>query len=213
MSNYAKKINSNLSKSINPFKEDFLNSNESDDNNALAQTFQNINNDKFHKEFLGNQSKENKTVFESKIKQELNSKDLNKGNSIHFYSGKDANKFRESLKDLGIFYSEEYLPLRKIKKLSQKEYDDLKNSIIDINNLTKLYNTLNNVNCNFKNYECNSSVGGITPLTYLIENAFAMDSKQIKDMNEKYNILKKNIYNYSTINGDGNCFYRAVMFR
>ena len=47
------------------------------------------------------------------------------------------------------------------------------------------------MNCNFKNYECNSSVGEITPLTFLIENIFVMDSKQIKDMNEKYNILKK----------------------
>ena len=212
MSNYVKKKYNNFSKSINPFKEDFSNTNESEDNNRLAQTFQNINNVKLQKDILGNQPIENETAFESKIKQQLSDKSINKRNSIHFYSGKDVNKFRESLKDLGIF-SEEYLTPRKIKKLSQNEYDELKNTIIDINNLTKLFNTLNNVNCNFKSYECNESVGGITPLTYLIENAFSMDSKQIKEMNDKYNILKKYIYNYRAINGDGNCFYRAVMFR
>ena len=32
-------------------------------------------------------------------------------------------------------------------------------------------------------------------------------------MYKKYNELKTYIYNYRTINGDGNCFYRAVMFR
>ena len=212
MSNYVKKQNNNLTKSINPFKEDFSNTNESEDNNSLAQTFQNINNDKFHKDILGDQTIENETAFESKIRQQISDKSMNSRNSIHFYSGKNVNRIRESLKDLGIF-SEEYLTLRKIKKLSQKEYDDLKNSIIDTNSLTKLYNTLKNVNCNFKSSECNSSVGGITPLTYLIENAFAMDSKQIKEMNDKYNILKNYIYNYRAINGDGNCFYRAVMFR
>ena len=213
MSNYVKKQNNNLSKSLNPFKEYFSNINESEDKNALAQTFQNINNDKFGKDILGNQQIGNETAFESKINQQFSGKSINKRNSLHFYSGKDVNKFRESFKDLGIFSSEEYLSLRKIKKLTQKEYDDLKNSIIDTNNLTKLYNILNNVNCNFKSYECNSSVGGITPLTYLIENSFNMDSKQIKEMNDKYNILNKYIYNYRAINGDGNCFYRAVMFR
>ena len=216
MSNYVRKKYNNLSKSINPFKEDFSNTNESEDKSTLAQTFQNINNDKVYKDILGSQPIENETAFESKIKQQFSGKSINKKNSFHFYSGKDLNKFkefRESLKDLGMFSSEEYLPLRKIKKLTQREYDDLKNSIIDTNNLTKLFNTLNNVNCNFKSSECNTSVGGITPLTYLIETAFSMDSKQVKEMNDKYNILKKYIYNYRAINGDGNCFYRAVMFR
>ena len=113
MSNYVKKINNNFSKRNYPFKEDFSNTNESNDNNAKPQTFQNINNDKFHKEFLGNQSIENNTVFESKIKQELNSKTLNK-RSIHFYSGKDLNKLRESLKDLGIFSSFNFKKNKKI---------------------------------------------------------------------------------------------------
>lgn len=32
-------------------------------------------------------------------------------------------------------------------------------------------------------------------------------------MSDKYNLLKPYIYNYRTINGDGNCFYRAAIFR
>ena len=40
-----------------------------------------------------------------------------------------------------------------------------------------------------------------------------MSTKKAKEINDKYNKLKPYIYNYRTINGDGNCFYRAVMFR
>ena len=40
-----------------------------------------------------------------------------------------------------------------------------------------------------------------------------MNFKKIKEIKEKYNLLSKYINNYREINGDGNCFYRAIMFR
>ena len=95
MINYVKRQNKNLSKSINPFKEDFSNINESEDNNSLAQTFQNINNDKFHKDILDDQPIENETAFESKIRQQFSDKSINSRNSFNLLSEKNVIKIRE----------------------------------------------------------------------------------------------------------------------
>ena len=196
-----------------PFLEDFSTSYE-DISDPLSQTLQNINIEKYHKEVLGKEPLENETALESKLKHQLDDETMKKQGSIHFLSGKNMNTFRESLKNLNVFAeSEEYLTLRKMAKISKSEYETLKNNIVDMNILSKLYDQLENVNCNFRSLECVESVGGITPLTYLVESKFSMNKKREKEIINKYNILKKYIYNYRTVNGDGNCFYRAVMFR
>ena len=212
MNNPTSKKNKTITKSINPFQEDFLNLNESQDN-PLAQTMFNINDVKLKNDVLGNIPTD--IIFENKIKKQLSGKSLNGRRNSRFISGKNINEFRHSLKDVSCFFSntEESLNLRKIPKISEKDYENLKGNIIDHETLSKLYNTLINVNCNFKSLECGESVGGLNPLTFLIEKSYSMDKTKIKEMSDKYNILKDYIYNYRTINMDGNCFYRAVMFR
>ena len=214
MNNQSNKKNNNISKSINPFNEEFLNPNEIKDNSTLAQTM-NLNNEIFQSKVLGDSPIGSEIVIENKLKQQLSDNESISRKNTHFLSGKSMNKFRESLKDVTNIFSqnEESLILRQMPKISQNEYDDMKEKIIDMNSLTKLYNTLKNVNCNFKDKECHECVGGISPLTYLIEESYSMDKTKIVEMTDKYNILKEYIYNYRTINGDGNCFYRAVMFR
>ena len=208
--NFNKK---NLGKSINPFQEDFSTSTD-DIKTSLTQTFQNIDTKKYHRDILGNETIENETAFELKIKQQLSDKSINKRGSLKLLSGKNMNNFRQSLKNLNIFEkSAEYITLRKLTKISKNDYEKLKNSIVDTKILSKLFDHLESVNCNFTSFECNESVGGITPLTYLVEVRFAMNKKKEKEIKEKYNILKDYICNYRTINGDGNCFYRAVIFR
>ena len=212
MNNKTKKKNTISKSSINPFQEDFSNSNENQDN-QLSQTMFNLNELTLQNKILGKIPTD--IIFENKIKQQLSDKSINGRRNSRFISGKNINEFRDSLKDVNIFFSstEESLNLRKIPKISKKDYDNMKDNIIDMDNLTKLNNTLKNVNCNYKNLECGESVGGISPLTFLIEKSYSMDKAKIKEMSDKYNILKNYIYNYRTINGDGNCFYRAVMFR
>ena len=203
MDNFTNK--NNLRRSLNPFQEDFSDSTQ--DISPLAQTFQNINNDKFHQDVLCNEYEFKETALENKMKS------LNKSGKISFPSGK--NIFRESFRNLGMLPSknEEYLKLRKMPKITQADFENLKNNIIDKENLKKLLDTLNKVNCNFKSFKSNESVGCILPLTYLIESKFSSNKEKIKEMNDKYNALKPYICNYRSINGDGNCFYRAVMFR
>ena len=58
------KKNINFRKSSNPFQEDFTSSYEEQDN-PLAQTVQNIRNDKFLKKVLGTEHIENETALES----------------------------------------------------------------------------------------------------------------------------------------------------
>ena len=204
MNNHPNK--NNLRRAVNEYQEDFSQSYQ--EMNTLAQTYQNINSDQFHQNVLGNEYEESATALENKIKF------LNKSGKVSFLSGKSIDKYRESLKNLGVLPSkkEEYLQLRKLPIITLSDFENLKNSIIDEENLKKLLNTLNNVNCNFKSFQ-SESVGCILPLTYLIESKFSMNKEKIKEINDKYNSLKPFICNYRTINGDGNCFYRAVMFR
>ena len=208
-----------LSKS---FKDDFEIP-ENTQNNPLSKTIKDINNYKYHQQILGNSNKIddneiNETAFESKIKHKLTGNIKDKKRGSLFISGKDMNKaeFRESLKGIGLISSSaniEALILRKMPTISQHNFDKLKNKYINIEILSNLYDYLQTVNCNFTNVACFESVGGISPLTYLVESKFQAKREKEKEMNDKYNILKNFIYNYRTINGDGNCFYRAVMFR
>ena len=204
MNNHPNK--NNLRRAVNEYQEDFSQSYQ--EMNTLAQTYQNINSDQFHQNVLGNEYEESATALENKIKF------LNKSGKFGFLSGKNIDKYRESLKNLVVLPSkkEEYLQLRKLPIITLSDFENLKNSIIDEENLKKLLNTLNNVNCNFKSFQ-SESVGCILPLTYLIESKFSMNKEKIKEINDKYNSLKPFVCNYRTINGDGNCFYRAVMFR
>ena len=150
------------------------------------------------------------------IKKQLN-KSHNKGRKTRFLSGNDTNKpeFRESLRNMGILIEpkDEFLCLRKMPKISQQAFNDMQNNIIDRNSLTNFYMYLQTINCNYNSISQFASIGGICPLTYLIESSFDADLNKAKEMYNKYNILSPYIYGYRLINRDGNCYYRAVMFR
>jgi len=146
---------------INDFKEQ-------EPKNNLNNTYKAINVDKYKKTILKENVKE--TSFEIKVKTQLNKKYiLNKGQAS-YPTEKDfkETELRESLKDIGLFPKKDnqYLILRKIQKVSQQEYDNMKNNFINIDTLKKLFNYLKTINCNFKSVACNDSVGGISPLKY-----------------------------------------------
>ena len=82
MNNHPNK--NNLRRAVNEFQEDFSESYQ--EINTLAQTYQNINSDKFHQNVLGNEYEENATALENKIKF------LNKSGKFGFLSGKNIDK-------------------------------------------------------------------------------------------------------------------------
>ena len=153
---------------------------------------------------------ETETALESKFRRTTSTKFNN-----HYISSKNIPKFRKSLQGFVDLDNKagQTLMLREMPKITQEEFDKLKASITNNEYLDDLYKKISSTNCNFKNVDSGNSIGGLTPLTYLVESSFSMSTNKAKEINDKYNMLKPYIHNYRTINGDGNCFYRAVMFR
>ena len=191
-------------------KNDYF-SNDFNENNIIDNNiYQSVNPEFFQKKNSIHEI-ESETALESKLGKSL----LERRPSQHLLSSKSLSKYRDSIKSIINLdtKSVQNIGVRELPKVSQEAYEKFKSSITDQDTLDKLFNNLTQSNCNFKNIECGNSVGGLTPLTYLVESSFSMNFKKAKEINNKYNMLKPYIYNYRTINGDGNCFYRAAMFR
>ena len=191
-------------------KNDYF-SNDFNENNIIDNNiYQSVNPEFFQKKNSIHEI-ESETALESKLGKSL----LERRPSQLLLSSKSLSKYRDSLKSIINLdtKSVQNITVRELPKVSQETYEKFKSSITDQDTLDKLFNNLTQSNCNFKNIECGNSVGGLTPLTYLVESSFSMNFKKAKEINGKYNMLKPYIYNYRTINGDGNCFYRAAMFR
>ena len=107
----------------------------------------------------------------------------------------------------------EYLKKREYPKYDLKEYEKIKKRIG--RNLLNISNFLlkKKLKLNLKEINQNKKIGPLLPLTTLIENSYKYKSEFRNEMQNKYLRLKNYICNYRTIYGDGNCYYRAVMFR
>ena len=106
-----------------------------------------------------------------------------------------------------------FLHLRQFPHFETNEFDKIKKRVG--NNLLNITNFLLHKKIKFNLYEINANkkIGPLLPLTRLIEQNFHFKPEFQNDMQKKYLRLKNYICNYRTIYGDGNCFYRAVMFR
>ena len=107
----------------------------------------------------------------------------------------------------------EYLILKKFPEYNLNEYDKVKKQVG--NNLLNISNFLLNkkLKLNFHEINKNKKIGPLLPLTTLIESSYKYKQELKNEMQKKYMRLKNYICNYRTIYGDGNCYYRAVMFR
>ena len=194
---------------INQFKEYFETADE-----GINPTFQKSTimlAEKFHKMILEDKDLE-LTALDKKLDKSFKRRSSKFLNEI-----KDKN-LGNSMKKIGLLSepNENVLVVRKLPKITIEQYDKIEKEYIYKDNkniIQNLYEYLNNVNCYFRNPLCLNSVGGINPLSYLIETSFYMNHKKIKEMEEKFNLLGKYINSYREVNGDGNCFYRAIMFR
>ena len=203
----------------NPFIDDFITpGDEKEYGNQMMVSSSNFENVKNQDNSTG-ETISRDTLLDLKINQTLSENKFERSdkrrNSL-FPSSKNIKQINleEPLKDMGVIETEneEHLIRKKLPEINEEEYYKIQNEKIDQDTFNKLFDFLNNVNCNFKSY-CSPSVGGILPLTYLIESFYESNREKKKEINDKYNLLKPYIYNYRTINGDGNCFYRAAIFR
>ena len=199
------------SKNNNPFKEYFeMQDNEQKNDDCKASTI--IISDKYFENILGKEIEE--TALETKLTKQLNGKGYIRRRSSHYLTKVEGADMRESLENIGILKpeDEEHLIIRKMKKITEDQYNQMVNRIANNEVLGKLYDYLRTVNCNYKSIY-SKSIGCLSTLTYLIETFYKANNEKIKEMNDKYKSLKPYIYKYRTIYGDGNCYYRAIMFR
>ena len=201
----------------NPYQDYFKTpGNEKELENQMMLSSSNFSTEKNQDNSFGEKISRD-TLLDIKINQlnenKFSRKDKRR-NSLFPSSKNIKQNLEESLKDIGVIKkgNEDHLTIRKLPEINEEEYYKIQNENIDQDTFNKLYEQLNKVNCNFKSY-FSPSVGGILPLTYLIETFYESKKEKKNEMNDKYNLLKSYIYNYRTINGDGNCFYRAAMFR
>ena len=174
------------------------------DNPIRSKSFLNQNIEKIQKRYsihgIGRIGRE--TIFEAKLRNNLKNLAPNK----YLISNEDISKYRDSFQEFGILVDNnaKQIRLRNLPKINNDEYEAFKNSIIDKESLDNFHEFLNTKEYDFESPDCDYSVGGIASLDYFVI------SKGIED---QYDILKPYINNYREINGDGNCFYRSVIFR
>ena len=209
----------------NSFSKEFLSIENipADDNNGIIQSSRNLNYlIKMEEKILGKQKDTCPTVLYEKIKRQSTYKglkspmykifaDLKEMKNTNITIDKDEEKKSDNNDNINL---DDYLQIRKMPKISEDDFQLLKEQITVDDSLENIYNDVMSFNCrgiNEINYHAN--VGCLMPLSSLIESSFNNDMLYIEDMNNKYNLFKQYIYNYRPIKGDGNCFYRAVIFR
>ena len=200
--------NINKRNNLFPIKED--------ENSIIDSSFSIDYSNLIGKDLFNKQNVNNETVLDQKINKEIK-KEGNSQKISSFLQSKEISLIENSL-HLSIFdlnkseKESEYLSVRKFTTSHNiKEYENIRQKVSK--NLHTITAYLLERAGNYNEINTNKKVGPLLPLTTLIENAYKYKSEYKVDMNKKYERLKKYICNYRTIFGDGNCYYRAVMFR
>ena len=153
------------------------------------------------------------TVLDNKISKKFK---LEESKISPFIQSPNLNDIQESL-DISLTdekkVKNEFLQLRTFPVFNMNEYENIKKRVSK--NLLNINNFLLNkkLKLNLSEINPNKKIGPLLPLTKLVENAYKYKPEFQKEMQKKYLRLKNYICNFRSIYGDGNCFYRAVMFR
>ena len=215
-SNNLKKINT-VSQNLNSsFSKEFTNMSEElyedeDEKDMLAQSYSYSQNSKYREQYI---KEPLNIILDNYI---LDNERNRRKKRIKFITSKDISKLDNNL-------------LNKDKKPNIEEYLQIKNNsqdekrfIICLNNylkeknLGKLNETILHIQCRFNSIHFNNNVGPIMTIDHLFDdmqktNQFIQAFNATELVNQ-YNKLNPIIYRYRQIKGDGNCYYRVVMFR
>ena len=168
--------------------------------------------DTYEKEIKLDDVNLNETILESKIKR-MKSEKNNISNSFTLFNQvENINEFDDQLNiTIQDKQNDDYLYVRKIPKYSENEFLNIKN--MASRGLAQIKDYLMRIRFDLTSFDNHKKVGPLTPLTHAIESTYSFKAEYRAEMQKKYNRLKKYICNYRTIYGDGNCFYRAIIFR
>lgn len=166
---------------------------------------------KMQEQILGECNEVSSTVLDEKIKRKMCSKgfDIRKIKTFVNHDDIDVNEIEKNNIDESI----NFCKVREIPSVSKEDFDKMKYNLLDDNYLEDLKNYIIKFKYSVDSPKSTLTIGALFPLERLIECAFNNNAELIEEMNAKNDLYKEYIFNYRTIKGDGNCYYRAVMFR
>ncbi len=106
------------------------------------------------------------------------------------------------------FYSNK----EKFNNIYEDKYTYLKNKYTQINAQSNLKQSFSNVNLVNKINSLSPTVGGLSKIEKMVELTYTEDPKFKYDMAEQIGYIKQLSSFWKKIAGDGNCFYRSVVF-
>ena len=106
----------------------------------------------------------------------------------------------------------EYLKGRNITNVTNEVFELSINSISSEDKLNQLSDFIFNINYNCKQFSIQDTIGPCIKIADFIESSFNYNDDFLDEIKKKFNFLKDFSF-YRKIKGDGNCFYRAVIFK
>ena len=205
----SQNLNSSFSKEFTNMSEELYE--EEDENNVLAQSYSFSQNSKYREQYIKeplNIILDNyilsigRNIKKKKIKF-ITSKDMSKLDSRLLKKDKKAN-------------IEEYLQIKNNCQ-DEKKFNIILNNYLKEQNLKKLNETILHIKCKLNFILANNNVGPILTINYLFDDIQKTNRIfqicNAAELVNQYNKLNPIIYRYRQIKGDGNCYYRVVMFR
>ena len=166
---------------------------------------------KLQEQILGECNEVSFTVLDEKIKRNICAKgfDIRKIKAFVNQNDIDVNDIEKN----SIDKNNNFLKIREIAEVSKDNFDKMKYNLLNDKYLDELRNFITYFKHPVNSIKSTIAIGALFPIERLIECAFNNDSKLLNKMTLKLHLYEQYIFNYRTIKGDGNCYYRAVMFR
>ncbi len=207
-STVSQNLNSSFSKEFTNLSEELY---EEDENSALAQSYSFSQNSKIREQYI---KEPLNIILDNYI---LNNGRNKKKKKIKFITPKDKSKLDSIILKKDIKRNiEEYLQIKNNCQ-DEKKFNICLNNYLNEQNLKNLEKTILQIHCKLNSILAANNVSPILTIENLFDDIQKTNQLfQICNSAElvnQYNKLKPIIYRYRRIKGDGNCFYRVVMFR
>jgi len=122
----------------------------------------------------------------------------------NYYNNNNNNIHQQNQKN-NLPQDSQYLISRKLKDIPIDEFTDFISSL-NIQGLKELKQKIENFSHNDK------IIGEFNTLGQLVEKFYGYKPERHNIMVQKYKLFTQDIFKHRTIYGDGNCFYRSVLF-
>ena len=140
--------------------------------------------------------------FQQNMNNNFNNNNYQLNNANNQNNNNQNNNINSKKKDQD---NNQYLISRKLKDIPNDEFTDYI-STLDIKSIKQLKQNIEKSDSN------NKKIGEFNTLGSLVEKFYGYKEENHRIMVQKYKLFTQDIFKHRTIYGDGNCFYRAVLF-